>query len=105
MNAENSTFCLHGLEFDPSAHKVSFGGESLLLTKTEFGTLLFLVQNAGITFSRQQIIAAVQGPDYPATDRTVDVQIVALRKKLGTRGKTIETVRGEGYRFSNSPAQ
>ncbi len=50
--------------------------------------------------SRFQIVDAVRGTDYPVTDRSVDVQIVGLRKKLGDCGKYIETVRGVGYRFS-----
>ncbi|MGD9076593.1 MAG: winged helix-turn-helix domain-containing protein, partial [Desulfobacteraceae bacterium] len=48
---------------------------------------------------RSQIVDAVRGDDYPVTDRSVDVQIVGLRKKLGPAGKYIETVRGVGYRF------
>lgn len=99
MNSEENTFHICGMDFDSTAGTVSIEGESILLTKTEFGTLHFLVRNAGTTFSRQEIISGVQGADYPATDRTVDVQIVALRKKLGPRGKQIETVRGVGYRF------
>ena len=45
------------------------------------------------------IVVAVHGDDYPVTDRSVDVQIVGLRKKLGDAGQWIETVRGIGYRF------
>jgi two-component system phosphate regulon response regulator PhoB len=52
-----------------------------------------------IVFSRNQIIAAVHGPDYPVTDRSVDVQVLALRKKLEKAGEMIETIRGIGYRF------
>lgn len=79
---------------------VSIEGELIVLTKTEFGTLQFLTRNVGTTFSRQQIVEGAHGADYPATDRTVDVQRVALRKKLGSRGKPIKTVRGKGYWFS-----
>jgi two-component system phosphate regulon response regulator PhoB len=52
-----------------------------------------------IVFSRNQIISAVHGSDYPVTDRSVDVQILALRKKLKDAGELIETIRGVGYRF------
>ena len=45
-----------------------------------------------------QIVDGIRGPDYPVTERAVDVQIVALRKKLGVQGRLIETVRGVGYR-------
>jgi two-component system phosphate regulon response regulator PhoB len=50
-------------------------------------------------FTRSQIVDAVHGVGYAVTDRAVDVQIVGLRKKLGTLGNCIETVRGVGYRF------
>jgi two-component system phosphate regulon response regulator PhoB len=54
-------------------------------------------------FARGQIVDAVRGDDYNVTDRSVDVQIVGLRKKLGACGKYIETVRGVGYRFREYP--
>ncbi|NIQ94473.1 MAG: winged helix-turn-helix domain-containing protein, partial [Desulfuromonadales bacterium] len=50
-------------------------------------------------FTRGQIVDAVRGEDYAVTERSVDVQIVGLRKKLKDYGKYIETVRGVGYRF------
>jgi two-component system phosphate regulon response regulator PhoB len=50
-------------------------------------------------FTRNQIVDAVRGDDYFVSDRSVDVQIVGLRKKLGPAGAYIETVRGIGYRF------
>jgi two-component system phosphate regulon response regulator PhoB len=50
-------------------------------------------------FTRYQIVDKIHGADYPVTDRAVDVQIVALRKKLGSYGRLIETVRGIGYRL------
>jgi two-component system phosphate regulon response regulator PhoB len=46
-------------------------------------------------------VDGIRGPNYPVTERSVDVQIVALRKKLGERGKLIETIRGVGYRFKD----
>jgi two-component system phosphate regulon response regulator PhoB len=74
-------------------------GKSVALTFTEFGILNFLARRPGWVFTRSQIVDAVRGDDYPVTDRSVDVQIVGLRKKLGPHGKYIETVRGVGYRF------
>jgi len=59
-----------------------------------------LARRPGVVFTRYQIVDAVKGEDYPVTDRSVDVQIVGLRKKLKKYGKLIETVRGVGYRFS-----
>jgi two-component system phosphate regulon response regulator PhoB len=52
-----------------------------------------------VVFTRTQIVDGVHGDDYPVTDRSVDVQVVGLRKKLGEIGALIETVRGVGYRF------
>ena len=61
--------------------------------------LYVLAKRPGWVFTRSQIVDAVRGSDYPVTDRSVDVQIVGLRKKLGKSDKYIETVRGVGYRF------
>jgi two-component system phosphate regulon response regulator PhoB len=69
------------------------------LTYTEFQVLAFLARRPGWVFTRTQIVDAVRGDDYPVTDRSVDVQIVGLRKKMGSAGHYIETVRGVGYRF------
>jgi len=52
-----------------------------------------------VVFSRYQIVDAVHGDDYPVTDRSVDVQIVGLRRKLGKHSELIETVRGVGYKM------
>ena len=104
MSDGESAFRIHCIDFDSAKATVSIGGQLISLTKTEFGVLSLLARNAGIAFTRQQIIEAVQGADYPATDRTVDVQITALRKKLGAQGKLIETVRGIGYRFRSLSA-
>jgi len=56
----------------------------------------------GVVFSRYQIVDAVHGSDYPVTDRSVDVVLVGLRKKLGSHGDLIETVRGVGYRMTDA---
>jgi len=74
-------------------------GENVPLTFTEFGILHYLVKRPGWVFTRSQIVDAVRGTDYFVTDRSVDVQIAGLRKKLGPSGGFIETVRGVGYRF------
>jgi two-component system phosphate regulon response regulator PhoB len=89
------------LVVNPMRHEVRIGGESLNLTVTEFGLLHFLIRRPGWVFSRNQIIGAVKGEDYAVTERSVDVQITGLRKKLGEYGKFIETVRGVGYRFKD----
>ncbi|MBN2722616.1 MAG: response regulator [Deltaproteobacteria bacterium] len=73
--------------------------EAESLTATEFDILVFLGKKPGRVFTRAQIIDGVKGDDYPVTDRSVDVQIVSLRKKLGSHGALIRTIRGVGYSF------
>jgi len=87
------------LKLDASRHAAYYGGKQLDLFATEFALLKHFLSNPEIVFSRNQIIAAIHGPDYPVTDRSVDVQILGLRKKLGKAGDMIETIRGVGYRF------
>ncbi len=90
---------IHDLEIHPGRREVLVKGKQVQLTYTEFGILDSLARRPGWVFTRYQIVDAVRGDDYPVTDRSVDVQIVGLRKKLGEAGKYIETVRGVGYRF------
>jgi two-component system, OmpR family, alkaline phosphatase synthesis response regulator PhoP len=89
----------HSMVIDPSRHEVKVKQSVVNLTATEFSILEFLAKRPGWVFTREQIIDSVKGTDYPVTDRSVDVQIVGLRKKLGDSGDLIETVRGVGYRF------
>ena len=100
---DTSLLRVHELEIDPGRRMVTAGGDPIELTFTEFQVLLLLARRPGWVFTRTQIVDAVRGSDYPVTDRSVDVQIVGLRKKLGTLGKYIETVRGVGYRFRENP--
>jgi two-component system phosphate regulon response regulator PhoB len=87
------------LSIDPAKHEVLEGGRRVDLTATEFRILHFLASRPGWVFTRAQIVDAVRGDGYPVTDRAVDVQIVGLRRKLGSAAASIETVRGVGYRF------
>ena len=94
-----SVLRLRGIAINPGRHEVLLKGEPVDLTATEFRLLHFLARRPGWVFTRDQIIDAVRGSDYPVTDRSVDVQVAGLRKKLGEFGELIETVRGVGYRF------
>jgi len=96
---EKQLINIQGLMIDPSRHLVTVHGKPVEVTATEFNILLFLSSHSGWVYTRNQIISSVKGDDYPVTDRSIDVQIVGLRKKLGEVGKQIETVRGVGYRF------
>ncbi len=83
----------------PGRREVRVSGEPVPLTNLEFLVLHFLAKKPGWVFSRYQIVEGVRGGNYPVTDRSVDVCIVGLRRKLGIAGDRIETVRGAGYRF------
>jgi len=90
---------VEGVTIDPTRREVLIDGNPVLLTLTEFNILHALAKRPGVVFTRYQIVDKIHGDDYPVTDRAIDVQIVALRRKLGPYGKLIETVRGVGYRF------
>ena len=94
-----SVIHIHDLLVHPGRREVRAGGRQVDLTFTEFHILHFLARRPGWVYTRNQIVEGVRGDDYPVTERAVDVQIVALRKKLGEFGAYIETVRGVGYRF------
>ncbi|MGA1194136.1 MAG: response regulator transcription factor [Kiritimatiellia bacterium] len=87
------------LVIHPGRHEVIIKDKTIDLTFTECKVLQVLAARPGWVFTRQQIVDAVRGEDYAVTDRSVDVQIVGLRRKLGNYGTCIETVRGVGYRF------
>ena len=90
----------HGdLRIDPARVRVTWQGEVVDLTATEFSVLLFLARKPGWVFTRKQIVDSVKGEYYAVTERAVDVQMVGLRKKLGGGAELIETVRGIGYKF------
>ncbi len=89
------------LALDPGRHELSVDGARAELSATEFAILALLLKSPGRVFTREQIIDAVKGSDYPVTDRAVDVHIVSLRKKLGARSDAVETVRGIGYRLKD----
>jgi two-component system alkaline phosphatase synthesis response regulator PhoP len=96
---EEGVLRVHELVIDPARYEVLVKNQPVELTLTEFNILYTLARRPGRVFTRYQIVDAIHGSDYLVTDRAVDVQIVALRKKLGTCAKYIETVRGVGYRF------
>jgi len=97
--AEAAALQVHELVIHPGRHEALAAGRPLELTGTEFRLLHILARRPGWVFTRAQIVSLVHGDDYPVSDRSVDVQVVSLRKKLGPYGKYLETVRGVGYRF------
>ncbi len=83
----------------PDQRGVTVEGLPVDLTRSEFDLLALLARRPGRVFTRAQVVDTMHGPGYPVTDRSVDVHVVSLRKKLGAHGDRIETVRGVGYRF------
>ncbi|MCA9727162.1 MAG: winged helix-turn-helix transcriptional regulator, partial [Candidatus Eisenbacteria bacterium] len=83
----------------PRRHEARLEDDILKLTAAEFRALHYLARHPGWVFTRQQIVEAVHGEDYVVTDRSIDVLLVGLRKKLSGQADLIETVRGVGYRF------
>lgn len=94
-----------GLSVDTERYEARADGKVLSLTVTEFKILEFLMRGHGRVYSRYEIVDAVRGEDVIVIDRTVDVHVAALRKKLGARGALIETVRGVGYKFKYSSGE
>jgi len=85
---------------DPGAHSATLAGEPLLLTRQEFDLLLYLARSSGRVKTREQLLLEVADRDFEVFDRSIDVHIASLRKKLGDDAKSprwIETVRGVGY--------
>ncbi len=87
------------LIIDRTRHLVTLEGNALDLTLSEFELLSFLANKKGWVFTRGQIVDAIRGENYAVTERSIDVVIVGLRKKLKHYAEVIETVRGVGYRF------
>jgi two-component system alkaline phosphatase synthesis response regulator PhoP len=103
---DEATIRIRDLAIHPGRHQVLVRNTSVELTATEFRILVFLAKRPGWVFTRQQIVDAAQGDDAFVsdrfvTDRSVDVHIVSLRRKLGSGGAYIETVRGVGYRLQD----
>lgn len=101
-NLPESVLNIESLKINVQKHAALLEDKILDLTPTEFKLLQFLAMNRGFVFTRDQIVDAIKGEDYPVTDRSVDVQVVGLRKKLAEYGDYIETVRGIGYRFKEA---
>ncbi|MBI5153635.1 response regulator transcription factor [Candidatus Poribacteria bacterium] len=99
-NAEVETVISHGpVSINLERHEAKVAGEAVPLTALEMRVLTALVKRPGRVYTRYQIVEATQGVGVGVTDRSVDVHIVSLRRKLGEAGALIETVRGVGYRF------
>ena len=88
---------------DAANQQVLIAGQPVVLRVTEFRVLQLLANAPNRTFTRAEILEGINVGDYAVSERAVDVQIVSLRKKLGSAASRIETVRGQGYRFRGLP--
>lgn len=98
-------FRINEMEIDFSARTVSIRGERVNLSPKEYELLVYLVKNAGIALTREQILRTVWGYDFFGDDRTLDTHIKLLRKNLGDYSSYIVTLRGVGYRFEKEKSQ
>ena len=92
---------VHNLVISQERRDVVLDGLKLTLTYSEFQTLALLASQPGRVYTRYQIVEKVHGDDYAVTDRSIDVLIVSIRKKMGKYADYIETIRGVGYRFKD----
>lgn len=93
-----------GLAMDPLRHSCFFKDQEISFTATEFALLYLMVSESGRVFTRNQLISTVKGSDYPVTERSIDVQIASLRRKLGVAGEAVKTVWGIGYKYQEQDA-
>jgi two-component system response regulator MtrA len=87
------------LELDVDARRITLEGDALELTKAEFDILAMLARRPGAAVTRAALVDEALDPDQGGTERTLDVHVSRLRKKLGDRGGLIKTVWGIGYRL------
>ncbi|MCA1828685.1 MAG: response regulator transcription factor [Myxococcales bacterium] len=100
--SEESALKAGTLSVDPRTRKAAVGSSELALSRTEFNLLAAFLRSPGRVFERSQLLDAVWGSDVVVGDRTVDVHIKALRRKIEEAGgdpRVLETVRGVGYRL------
>ncbi len=99
VHSEDEVLSFDQLTIHPGRHEAVVGDQKVDLTSSEFRVLHHMARRPGWVFTRYQLVDAVHGEKHAVSDRSVDVMIVGLRRKLGDCGHYIETVRGVGYRF------
>lgn len=87
-----------GVSVDPDRHEVLVDGTPVRFTRTELRLLHVLLRRPGRVYTREQLVERVMGDNAWVTDRTIDVHVRAIRRKLGARSGAVETIRGVGYR-------
>ena len=99
LDDDNDVVTRAGITLDRRRYRVNVDGQLVELTKSEFRLLDTLIRQPGRAFDRTELIDSALGEDTLVLERTIDVHIRALRKKIGPTADAIETVRGVGYRF------
>jgi two-component system phosphate regulon response regulator PhoB len=97
---EHRRASLGPIEVDPDTHEVFVDGQPIRLTLTEFRLISTLVMGQGKVLSRNTLMTRAMGPGVTVTERTIDVHVTSIRKKLGQHAGMIRTVRGVGYRLT-----
>ena len=92
---------LKGLTLDENQHTVTIDDQRVVLTYKEYELLRLFLSHPGMAFSREQLLQTVWNTEYAVETRTVDMHIRTLRQKLGAYGRSIETIRGVGYRLED----
>lgn len=99
VNKVTKKYTIDTLVIDDGAREVYVDGEKTLLTLKEYELLKYLIENANIAVSREQLLTNIWGYDFYGDDRTVDTHIKTLRSKIGRYKDNIVTLRGVGYKF------
>ncbi|MBL8824258.1 MAG: response regulator [Planctomycetia bacterium] len=102
-SVDNDFLAFGKIKIDKRSHKVLHGHHTLALTPTEFRLLETLIRQPGRAFTRHDLMDSAIGDGAIVLERTIDVHVKSLRRKLGSAGDFIETVRGIGYRLKESP--
>lgn len=92
------SFTMGGIEVHTDTHEVTVDGEHIKLTLTEFRLLATLIAAAGKVLSRSVLMSRAMGPGITVTERTIDVHITSVRRKLGSHAGVVKTIRGVGYK-------
>ncbi|MBL8962972.1 MAG: response regulator [Phycisphaeraceae bacterium] len=100
--ASKKLFSLGSIQLSTDTHQATVDGQPMRLTLTEFRLLCALIQAAGRILSRPVLMQRAMGPGVTVTERTIDVHVTSIRKKLGPHSAMIKTVRGVGYRMTES---
>jgi two-component system, OmpR family, alkaline phosphatase synthesis response regulator PhoP len=103
-DAERKRIEIEGLIVDPVRHRVTVDGQSVNVTLTEFKLLYYLASHVGVAYGRYELLDNIGGDGDAVTDRTIDVHVRNLRNKIRPYDHMVETVRGIGYRFSETGA-